>query len=213
MKPSIIIADDHPLMLRGLSDFLISKGFEIVGSAQDGNAAYNLIVKLKPDIAVLDIRMPHKTGLEIAEACLKNNIDTKIILITFDKEEELYDRAKSLHVYGYILKEFAIEEIEQCISQVVQGKPYFSEEIASYLDMNTNGHKPKNLDLLTKSELKIVKLISENKTSQEIANELTISVRTVDKHRSNIINKLELNDKPTSLSIWANNNREYLQNK
>ena len=120
MNTSIVIADDHPLMLRGLTDFLTSKGFRIVGSAEDGNSAYNLIVKLKPEIAILDIRMPYKTGLEIAEACQKNNLPTKIILITFDKEEELYEKAKEYNVYGYILKEFAIEEIE--VKKVLQNE-------------------------------------------------------------------------------------------
>lgn len=210
MNTSIVIADDHPLMLRGLTDFLKSKNFNIIGSASDGNSAYNLIVKLKPEIAILDIRMPHKTGLEIAEACKKNDLATKIILITFDKEEELYDKAKEFGVYGYILKEFAIEEIETCIQHVINNQRYFSEEIASYLNHNNLTEKPKFLELLTKSELKIVKLISENKTSQDIAEELTISVRTVDKHRSNIVSKLNLDNKPTSLSIWANLNKSHL---
>lgn len=210
MNTSIVIADDHPLMLRGLTDFLTSKNFDIVGSATDGNSAYNLIVKLKPEIAILDIRMPHKTGLEIAEACKKNNLSTKIILITFDKEEELYDKAKEFNVYGYILKDFAIEEIENCIESVLKNRPYFSEEIDSYLNYNVYDEKPKELELLTKSELKITKLISENKTSQDIAKELNISVRTVDKHRSNIVAKLDLDNKPTSLSIWANVNKTHL---
>lgn len=210
MNTSIVIADDHPLMLRGLTDFLTSKGYNIIGSAQDGNAAYNLIVKLKPDIAILDIRMPYKTGLEIAEDCKKNNLETKVILITFDKEEGLYDRAVSFGVYGYILKEFAVEEIETCISQVVNGKPYFSEEIASYLKVSTIDKKPEILESLTKSELRIVKLISDNNTSQDIADELSISIRTVDKHRSNIVHKLGLDNKPTSLSIWASLNKKFL---
>ena len=210
MSTSIVIADDHPLMLRGLTDFLTSRGFNIVGSAEDGNTAYNLIVKLKPEIAILDIRMPHKTGLEIAEACKKNNLPTKVILITFDKEEELYDKAKAFNVFGYILKEFAIEEIETCIKSVVNNMPYFSEEIASYLKTSNLIQKPAVLELLTKSELKIVKLISENKTSQDIADELSISVRTVDKHRSNIVAKLGLDNKPTSLSIWAGLNKRFL---
>ncbi|MGK0253266.1 MAG: DNA-binding NarL/FixJ family response regulator [Mariniflexile sp.] len=209
MSNSIVIADDHPLMLRGLTDFLTSKGFNIVGSAQDGNSAYNLIVKFNPEIAILDIRMPHKTGLEIAEACKKNNLRTKIILITFDKEESLYEQAKEFNVYGYILKEFAIEEIEICINHAMNNKRYFSEEITSYMHYNTN-HKSEKLELLTKSELKIVKLISENKTSQNIAKELSISVRTVDKHRSNIVTKLNLDNKPTSLSLWANLNKQHL---
>ncbi|MGB5418290.1 response regulator [Algibacter sp.] len=210
MNTSIVIADDHPLMLRGLTDFLTSKGYNIIGSAEDGNAAYNLIVKLKPEIAILDIRMPFKTGLEIAEACKKNNLKTKVILITFDKEEGVYDQAVEFGVYGYILKEFAVEEIETCIRQVKIGKPYFSEEIATYLKASTFDKKPEALKLLTKSELKIVKLISDSNTSQDIADELSISVRTVDKHRSNIVHKLSLDNKPTSLSIWATLNKKFL---
>jgi len=210
MNTSIVIADDHPLMLRGLTDFLKSKGYNIVGSAADGNSAYNLIVKLKPEIAILDIRMPHKTGLEIAEACKNNGLITKVILITFDKEEELYNKAKSFNVFGYILKEFAIEEIETCIEHVINNKPYFSEEIAPYLIPSDVSQKPETLDLLTKSELKIVRLISESYTSKEIADELSISVRTVDKHRSNIVGKLKLENKPTSLSNWAIINKAYL---
>ena len=202
MTPNIVIADDHPLMLRGLKDFLTSKGFNIVGVAEDGNSAYNLIVKLKPEIAILDIRMPYKTGLEIAESCKKNNINTKIILITFDKEEELFQQAKEFNVYGYILKEFAIEEIEICIKNVLKGKPYFSEDLKDFLE----AAKP-NLDIietLTKTEIKILSLIAENKTSQEIASQLSVSIKTIHKHRSHIIAKLDLNNKPTSLTIWAN---------
>ncbi|WP_248724305.1 response regulator transcription factor [Seonamhaeicola sp. ML3] len=210
MNTSIVIADDHPLMLRGLTDFLNSKGFNIVGSATDGNSAYNLIVKLKPEIAILDIRMPYKTGLEIAEDCIKNDLPTKIILITFDKEEELYEKAKSLNVYGYILKDFAVEEIETCIEQVINNKPYFSEEIVQSLNSSPINSHLEELEKLTRSELKIVKLIAENKTSHCIAEELSISVRTVDKHRSNIVAKLGLDNKPTSLSIWANLNKEHL---
>ncbi|TYA74492.1 response regulator [Seonamhaeicola marinus] len=210
MNTSIVIADDHPLLLRGLTDFLASKGYNIVGSAADGKSAYNLIVKLKPEIAILDIRMPYKTGLEIAEECKKNNINTKVILITFDKEEELYDKAKAFGVYGYLLKEFAIEEIETCIKSVINNTPYFSEEIASYLNSSPINSHLEEISSLTKSELRIVKLISQNKTSSDIADELSISVRTVDKHRSNIVAKLGLDNKPTSLSIWANLNKDHL---
>lgn len=210
MNTSIVIADDHPLMLRGMSDFLTSKGYNIIGSAEDGNAAYNLIVKLKPCIAILDIRMPYKTGIEIAEAVQKNNLPTKVILITFDKEEELYDKAKAFNVYGYILKEFAIEEIETCIEHVVNNKPYFSEEIAEYLNASTLEQKPEVLETLTKSELRILKLVAKNMTSQDIAQELSISIKTVHKHRSHIITKLGLDNKPTSLSIWANLNKDFL---
>lgn len=202
---SIVIADDHPLLLRGLSDFLTSKGFNIIGVAEDGQSAYNLIVKLKPDIAILDIRMPHKTGLEIAEDCQKNKLSTKIILITFDQEEELYEQARSLNVYGYILKELAIEEIEICIQHLLKNEPYFSKEIESHLKKSTSSDDA--LNILTKTEKKVIKLIAANKTSQEIAEELSVSIKTIHKHRSHIIAKLKLDNKPMSLSVWANLNK------
>jgi DNA-binding NarL/FixJ family response regulator len=208
MNTSIIIADDHPLMLRGIQDFLTSKGFNILGSAPDGQAAYNLIVKEKPDIALLDIRMPYMTGLEVAEKCKKNNLETKIILITFDKEEEIFDKAKSLGIYGYILKEFAIEEIETCIAHVEMDEPYFSEEIADYLNKSECTADTSVLEKLTKSERRVVLFIAENMTSQQIADKLFISVRTIEKHRSNIVAKLNLDNKPTALSIWANLNKD-----
>ena len=210
MNTSIIIADDHPLMLRGLNDFLNSKGYNIIGSASDGQEAYNLIVKLKPDIAILDIRMPYKTGLEVAEECQKNNLETRIILITFDKGEDLYDKAKNLNVYGYILKEFAIEEIETCIESVKEDHPYFSDEIASYLTESIPQAKPDEIERLTKSELKILKYIADNKTSQDIADIQKISFRTVTTHRSNIVHKLKLENRPSSLFLWASKNKNLL---
>ena len=209
MSASLVIADDHPLMLKGLSDFLDSKGFNVIGRAEDGKSAYNLIVKLKPEIAILDIRMPYKTGLEIAEACKKNDLKTKIILITVDKDEDTYLQAKAFNVYGYILKEFAVEEIETCIAHVIKNESYFSEEIGSYLDESKTSSKHNILDPLTKAEITIVKLIADNKTSKEIAEELSISIKTVHKHRSNIVTKLKLEKKSSSLIVWATLNKEH----
>src|SRR5690606_4297587 len=100
-------------------------------------------------------------------------------------------------------------EIETCINHALQNKPYFSSELTTHLNTNTILNKPDSLDLLTKSELKIVKLISENRTSQDIADELSISIKTVHKHRSHIVAKLKLDNKPTSLSIWASLNKDH----
>lgn len=212
MSVSIVIADDHPLMLRGLTDFITSKGYNIIGSAEDGRAAYNLIVKLDPDIAILDISMPFMTGLEVAEECKKNNLRTKVILITFDNGEEIYDKAKECDVYGYILKEFAVEEIETCIEHVKRGEPHFSEEMASYLNSKIVYTNSGIIQLLTKTEIKIVQLLAENFTSQDIAETLNSSIRTVEKHRSNIIKKLKLQKSHNALMLWANLNKELLKN-
>lgn len=205
INPSIVIADDHPLLLKGLNDFLSEKGYNIVGTGTDGREAYNLLIKEQPDIAILDIQMPFISGLEIARQCKTNNIKTKIVLITLHKEVELYQKAKELNIFGYILKEFALEEIENCIQSVKSGKPFFSAKIKEAIDGTlVNDDK---LDSLTPSEKKILNLIAQDKTNKEIASQLFISHRTVEKHRSNIIAKLELEPKTNSLLIWAKENQ------
>ena len=208
MKPSIIIADDHPLLLKGLYEFLIEKNFNVIASAPDGNTAYNLIIKQKPNIAILDIQMPKLSGIEVAQKCKQNNIETKIILITLHKETDLFLQAKELNVFGYVLKEFAIEEIEICLESVSNSNPYFSPGITKYLSKKEAS--PNDIEKLTPSEKKILKLIGKGKTNKEIANLLFISVRTVEKHRSNMITKLDLNPKTNSLLIWAKDHKDLL---
>ena len=206
--PSIIIADDHPLLLKGLSDFLVEKGYNLVGSGKDGREAYNLIIQEQPDIAILDIQMPYMSGIEIAQKCRSQNIDTKIVLITLHKEKELYQKAKELNIFGYILKEFALEEIETCIQTVKTGKPFFSTKLKELIGVVLI--EDSDLSKLSPSEKKILKLIAQDKTNKEIGSQLFISYRTVEKHRSNIITKLSLEPKTNSLLIWAKENQSKL---
>lgn len=208
VNPSIVIADDHPLLLKGLSDFLLEKNYNLVGAGKDGREAYNLIIQLKPVIAILDIQMPFMSGIEIAQKCRGQNIDTKIVLITLHKERELYQKAKELNIFGYILKEFALEEIETCIQTVKTGKPFFSSKLKELIGVEAS--EDNNLGSLTPSEKKILKLIAQDKTNKEIASHLFISHRTVEKHRSNIITKLNLEPKTNSLLIWAKENQGLL---
>lgn len=203
-KDSIITADDHPLLLKGLNDFLLEKKYNLIGSGNNGKEAYKLITEKKPDIAILDIQMPFMSGLEIAKSCKTNGLDTKIVLITLHKERELYQKAQDLNIFGYILKEFALEEIENCIDTVSQGNHYFSPKIVEVLA--DESPRDRSLRQLTPSEKKILKLISKDKTNREIASLLFISYRTVEKHRSNIITKLKLKPKTNSLLIWAKEN-------
>src|SRR5690606_20120457 len=204
IDPTLIIADDHPLLLKGLYDFLLEKKYNIIDKASDGISAYNLILKHNPDIAILDIEMPKLSGIEIAKKCKTNNISTKIILITLHREKDLFYQAQELNIFGYILKDFAIEEIQTCLDSVSNGIPYFSPKIKSLL---TRKNESNNLlSSLTPSEIKILNLIAKDKTNKEIAEMLFISVRTVEKHRSNIIIKLSLSPKTNSLLIWAKEN-------
>ncbi|WP_299128201.1 response regulator transcription factor [uncultured Winogradskyella sp.] len=207
MNPSLIIADDHPLVLKGLKDFLNENSYNVLASAKNGKEALTLIKAHVPDIAILDIQMPFYTGLEIAQKCNEAKLATKIILITFEKDEKIYDEAKNLGVYGYVLKEFALDEIEACIASVINGKPYFSPELINYIEVN---RAPEGLKKLSKTEITVFKLIGANKSTPEIAETLNISVRTVEKHKNNIRRKLALDSKSTSLYLSAKENIKFL---
>lgn len=207
MEASIIIADDHPLILKGLNDFLLEKKYNVLASATNGKDAFQLIETLKPDIAILDIQMPFLTGLEIAKKCQELKYATKIILITFEKDETIYNEAKSFQIYGYVLKEFALVEIENCIASVMRNVPYFSPELIQYLEID---EPPLELELLTDTEKKVLLLIAQNKTAKEIGEALFTSTRTIEKHKSNIINKLNLESKSSSVVLFAKENEAFL---
>ena len=205
MNPTVFIADDHPLLVKGLKDLLLEKKFNVIGEALDGRVALNFILKEKPTIAVLDVQMPYLTGIEIANECQKNKIPTKVILITLHKEIELYLKAKKLNIYGYLLKEFALDEIEICINSVIGGTPYFSKQIKDFIGFTNETNEV--LKDLTETEKRILKLISQHKTNKEIGHLLFISPRTVEKHRSKAILKLNLDQKTGTLLTWVQKNR------
>lgn len=205
MKPRIFIADDHPITAEGLKNFLIQKNMNVVGITYNGRNAINFILKHKPDIAILDIDMPFLTGIEIAELCKKNDLHTKIILLTLHKEISYYLDAKKYNVYGYLLKELAIGEIEKCIESVTNNMSYFSEQLKQFMGFTSESEDI--LKDLTPKERRILKLISQYKSNVEIGKILFISPRTVEKYRSNIILKLNLERTTGILSLWAQKNR------
>lgn len=151
--------------------------------------------------------MPFYNGLEIAKICKGENLNTKIALITFEKDKNIYDQAKSLDIYGYILKEFALDEIEHCIAAMQKGKPYFSPELSELIEKDDDSEK---LERLTSTEKRILQLIADNFTAKEIACELGISSRTVEKHKRNIRIRLAMDSKSTSMFLFAKNNRKFL---
>lgn len=144
--------------------------------------------------------MPYMTGIQIAEKCKTDKLPTKIVLITFEKDQSIYDQSKKLNIYGYVLKEFALTEIENCIDSVLNNKPYFSPELISHLEKK---EIPEALKLLTPTEKEVLKLTAQNKTAKEIGQILFISSRTVEKHKSNILKKINLESKHTTLSLFA----------
>ncbi len=214
-RPKILIVDDHPLFRAGLRQIIAGDpDFELVGEAGDGEDALLLIQQRKPDVAVLDLKLPGLTGLEIARKLQAARSPVRVIILTMHNEEEIVNRALDNGVMGFVLKENAIEEIVKAIAAVAAGQHYFSPSVSSHLIRRRHRaeslakEKP-GLDDLTKAELRILKLISEKKTSREIATELFISPRTVEAHRANICAKLELHGSH-SLLQFALENRSLL---
>jgi len=204
MKATVVIADDHPLLLEGTQQFLKNKGYKIVATATNGNDAYNKILKYQPNIAVLDFDMPNQNGIEIAKLCKQNNISVKIIILTLYKEEEILKEAnKSIH--GYILKNNALTELEICLKEVLKGNIYISKNIENNIHLSSKKASIKNLTI---SEIKILKYLAKNKSSSDIADALFISRRTVEKHRSNIIAKLGIESSQNGLLLWVQKNPE-----
>jgi len=209
MAISIILADDHPLLLNGTKEFLERLGYEILDTATNGQEAYNKIVKKNPYLAILDYDMPKLNGLEIAKEIKCKKLATKTIVLTLHKQESLLKEVgKSIH--GYITKDSAMEELKTCIKTIESGKTYISSKLenSTYFNLNSN----KNFKL-TVTEIKILKYLNENLNSSQIAEELFISKRTVEKHRSNIIKKLELDSSnQNALVIWLKDHPEVFDN-
>ncbi|PVW14233.1 response regulator transcription factor [Marixanthomonas spongiae] len=204
---TIVIADDHPMLLSGLNEELSRNGYNVVGQANNGNKALSLILELKPDIALLDIDMPLMTGLEVIKAAKENNsINTKFIILSFHKEPEYIVQAKALQIDGYLLKEDSFKEIDDCMEAVLNGREYFSESFDRG-SLNIASEEMKKLKTLTPSEVTILKLIASQKNTSEIAETLFVSRRTVEKHRSNIIDKLLIEKGTNALTNWALVNR------
>jgi len=206
---NILIADDHPVFRKGLTD-LISEysDHNIIAEAENGQQAADMIGTLQPDIAILDIDMPGLSGFEVAKELNRQKSKTKIIFLTMHKEEEILNKALDYNAGGYILKECAVDDIIDCINYVAEGKVYVSPVISGlFLKRNHANNDARSLiDTLTSSELKVLTLIAEEKTSREIAESLFISIRTVEAHRSNICNKLNIHG-INSLLIFALDNK------
>ncbi len=192
---TLIIADDHPFFRKGLLQLLRSvKTLKVIGEAETGPDALAMIEKIHPDAAVLDIDMPQMRGLEVLEEMNRKKLTTSVIFMTMYKEPELVRRALSLGAKGYLLKESVVEELIQALSYVASGKTYVSPAMAAII---ASSEAPRadavvlpGLDRLTQTERRVLRLVAENKSSKEISDELSISSRTVDNHRSHICEKL-----------------------
>ena len=197
-KLRIVTADDHPIFRDGLRNIIESEpDFKVVGEAGDGETALELIQKLRPAIAVLDIAMPKLDGLLVARQLRAQELPVEVILVTMYREQKLFTQAIEAGVKGYVLKDCAATDIISCIKAIAAGQNYASPELTTFLmnrvrDADTNELPHSDLEGLTTAELHVLSLLADHKTSKEIAHELFISPRTVHTHRNNICQKLEL---------------------
>ncbi len=199
---TILIADDHPFTLQGTKSFVESYGYKVTDTCSNGISALNLITLHQPDIAILDINMPGLDGLDVAQKIQESKLKTKVILLTMHKEMTIFNKATEFGIYGYILKEHAQTELEKCLKEVEKGNRFVSEFLEKDLFIDTKNNDD-NLIKLTLSERKIIEMIAQQKTSKQIAELLFLSEKTVEGHRSNIIEKLGLPKEKNTLLKWA----------
>jgi DNA-binding NarL/FixJ family response regulator len=190
----VLIADDHPIFRDGLVRTIErDKSFAVVGQAGDGAEALRLIQELHPDVAVLDISMPGMDGLEVAKHAHGEALLTDIVILTMYKDAKYFNTAFDLGVRGYIVKDSVATELLACLRTVSSGQYYISPVIGHLLLERSGRTVAKSLPLgerLTPGELAVLRLVSENKTSREIAEKLYVSLRTVENRRAQICQKL-----------------------
>ena len=194
----IVIADDHPLFRAGLKQTLeAEQNFKVVGEAENGKDAIEMINSKNPDVALLDIRMPGLNGIEILEKLYEEKTNTKVILLTMYKNENYFYQAISLGAKGYILKETAVNELIEAVNIVADSGTFISEALTHFITAAKKTDEDSqqiinSINSLTETEKKILHLISQWKTNNEIAEELFVSPRTVGNHRTHISLKLNL---------------------
>lgn len=211
--PTVVIADDHPIFLLGLKSVLekMTDEFDLIGVAENGSQAWDLIKNKKPDIALLDIEMPDMSGLDICEKVRSENLFTKVIALTVHKDEDIFNQALEAGVHGYILKENSINDLSEGVKTVLSGNFFFSASVSSFLLNRSSRGSSADSEIkgrrLTKTEKYVMRMIADGHTSNEIAKKMRISVKTINNHRANICKKLNLKG-TNSLLVYAMKNKE-----
>jgi DNA-binding NarL/FixJ family response regulator len=194
----IVIADDHPIFRSGLRTLLESApNFKVIGEADNGETALQLIASEKPDVAILDIDMPEKDGFEVANTLFNKSVPVEIIFLTMHKNKKLFNAALNIDVKGFVLKDAAMADLINAVKSVNCGESFISPQLSTFLiersrQKETSTEDEPLINKLSPTEKKILMMIGDYKTSKDIANELFISIRTVEHHRASIATKLDL---------------------
>ena len=196
----IVLVEDHTILREGLRALLSADPkFEIVGEADYGREAVRQVEKLIPDLVVMDLSMPRMTGMDAIREIKRRHPVTKIIALTVHKAEEYLRNTLQAGADGYVLKDATHEELMLAIQNVLKGKTFLSPSVSNtviegYLEGKENQIPNPKLGLLSPREREILKLIAEGYKNKEIAADLFISLKTVEKHRANLMKKLDLHN-------------------
>jgi DNA-binding NarL/FixJ family response regulator len=190
MKIRLILADDHPLIREGFKSLLgKSEGFEIVKEADNGAEVVQSIDETKPDVILTDINMPHMNGLQLIEKLSETHPQIKFIVLTMHEEREYVLKALKAGADGYLLKSAERLELENAIKTVFSGGKYFSPQITTLLAETVTGDGGE-VPELTPREKEVLQLVAKGNSTKQIADKLSISIRTVESHRINMLKKM-----------------------
>lgn len=199
-KITILLADDHMVVRQGLRALLTTEeDIEVVAEAETGREAVDLARQLQPNIVLMDIVMPSLNGLEAARQICKQVPSSKVLILSSYSDDEYVQRFNEIGARGYLVKQSAADDLLKAIREVQRGKKAFSPSIATrFQDTGRLGGGEPSGELaanrLTPREAEALQLIAEGKTNKEIASELGISAKTVEKHRQQVMNKLRIHD-------------------
>ena len=209
----VLLVDDHDILRQGLKMLLsMQQGIKVVGEARTGQEAIVMAKELMPDVVVMDITMPNMDGLEACQLIRNQQPATQVLMLTMHESEEYFLQALRMGAAGYLVKKAAPSDLQMAIRSIAQGGAFLYPGLAKALirsytasstfeTRTTHGHKPTNnsklaqaFQVLTPREIEILKLVAEGYTNQEIADQLTLSIKTVQAHRANVMEKLDLRD-------------------
>jgi len=207
----ILIADDHTILRAGIRSLLeMEANLEVIGEVDNGKDAIQAVGQLSPDIILSDLSMPKTNGTEAIQHIKRRYPEIKILVLTVHKSEEHVRAALKAGADGYVLKDDTAEELINAINNILAGKIHLSASIcgnvvSGYLSESDKDSFTSSLDLLTNREREIIKLIAEGYRNKDIATYLSISLKTVDKHRSNLMKKLDLHSTSSITSFAIKN--------
>ena len=197
-KATVILADDHVLVRAGIRSLLETlPGIEVMAETGDGQEALSLVEKRQPDLILLDITLPGMNGLEVARRIQQMKLKTRVIMLSMHSAPEYVARALRVGSAGYLLKDAAVSELEKAVAAVLIGREYLSQAIDREVVqgfLKSPASTESQLEVLTKRQREILQLIAEGSSTREIAERLFISVKTVETHRAQLMERLGISD-------------------